>query len=233
MWPEVPTKVGKAAQNREKEEWKNGKPKLNNAWQLSGIYFIDPDDQDYKETLKHAKKQTERDKQKYMNCPCIKRGILRLWVNCWLKFMIYRTKLNSCQVQENFPILNQGAGDSGLRHDTWNIVGISGIVFVRPSAPEGRTSTFFNNSKNLASSSFLKLGPDTEGNAKRPEKNETRTAKFVNTCTTLPKRDWSVWSHWWNLFSQWYDSLSDFPDFGIASGKISWLHGIAKLESQI
>ena len=213
MWPEVPTKVGKAAQNREKEEWKNGKPKLNNAWQLSGIYFIDPDDQDYKETLKHAKKQIERDKQKYMNCPCIKRGILRLWVNCWLKFMIYRTKLNSCQVQENFPILNQGAGDSGLRHDTRNIVGTSGIVFVRPSAPEGRTSTLLNNPKNLASS-FLKLGPDTEGNAKRPENEMRREPKNSSTFLPRSQRGTGVYDHTGGTYS--HNGMIHYPTFPIS-----------------
>ena len=39
-----------------------------------------------------AKKQIERDEQEMMNCLCIIRGTLRLWVNYWLKFMIYRTK---------------------------------------------------------------------------------------------------------------------------------------------
>ena len=41
-------KIGKAAQNRRKQEWKNEKPKLDNARWLRGIYFIDLDDQDYK-----------------------------------------------------------------------------------------------------------------------------------------------------------------------------------------
>ena len=39
-----------------------------------------------------AKKKIEQDKQELMNCPCIKGGILRPSVNCWLKFWIYRTK---------------------------------------------------------------------------------------------------------------------------------------------
>ena len=51
VWPEVWTKVGEAAQNREKQERKNEKPKLDNARSLRGIYFTDPDDQEYKEIL--------------------------------------------------------------------------------------------------------------------------------------------------------------------------------------
>ena len=44
--PEVWTKIGKAAQNRQKQEWAKEKPKLDNARTLRGIYFIDPDDRD-------------------------------------------------------------------------------------------------------------------------------------------------------------------------------------------
>ena len=55
--PEVWSKIGKAAQNREKQEWQNEKPKLDNARRLRGIYFINPDDQDYKETLKYARRK--------------------------------------------------------------------------------------------------------------------------------------------------------------------------------
>ena len=65
------------------------------------------------------------------------------------------------------------------------------------------------------------------------EWNETRTAEFVNSCTTLPKWRWIIGSGWWNLFSQWYEWLSEIPDCGSASGKISWLDGISKLESQL
>ena len=52
-------KNAKAAQNREKQEWKNEKPKLDHARRLKGIYLIGPDDQDYKETLKIARKKLE------------------------------------------------------------------------------------------------------------------------------------------------------------------------------
>ena len=57
VWPEVWTKIGKAAQNREKQEWAKEKPKLDNARKLKGIYFIDPDDTEYSEIFKNAKKK--------------------------------------------------------------------------------------------------------------------------------------------------------------------------------
>ena len=52
VWPEVWTNICEATQNRENQEKKkNEKPKLDNARKLRGIYFIDPDDQDYQETF--------------------------------------------------------------------------------------------------------------------------------------------------------------------------------------
>ena len=59
VWPEVWSKIGKAAQNREEQEWAVEKPKLDNARQLRGIYFIDPSDEEYQETMKIAKKKLE------------------------------------------------------------------------------------------------------------------------------------------------------------------------------
>ena len=59
VWPEVWTEICKAAQHRENKNGKNEKPKFDNAPRLRGIYIIDPNDQDYKETLKHARKKLE------------------------------------------------------------------------------------------------------------------------------------------------------------------------------
>ena len=60
VWPEVWTKIGKVAQSREKQERTKEKPKLDNARKLRGIYFIDPDDEEYKEILKNATRKLER-----------------------------------------------------------------------------------------------------------------------------------------------------------------------------
>ena len=42
VWLEVWTKIGKAAQKRDKQELANEKPKLDNARRFRGIHFIDP-----------------------------------------------------------------------------------------------------------------------------------------------------------------------------------------------
>ena len=60
VWPEVWTKIGKAAQNREKQKLKNEKPKLDNARRLRGVYFIDPDDEENKGILKNARRKLGR-----------------------------------------------------------------------------------------------------------------------------------------------------------------------------
>ena len=56
------------AQNREKQEWAKEKPKLDNARRLRGIYFIDPDDQDYNKILRHARRKLERPMDPAMPC---------------------------------------------------------------------------------------------------------------------------------------------------------------------
>ena len=68
VWPEVWTTIGKAALNREEQEWAREKPKLDNTRRMRGIYFIGPDDDDYKETLKNAKRNLERPMAPTMPC---------------------------------------------------------------------------------------------------------------------------------------------------------------------
>ena len=48
-----------AAQKREKQEWAIEKLKLENARRLRNIYFIDPQDGEYEETLKNARRKLE------------------------------------------------------------------------------------------------------------------------------------------------------------------------------
>ena len=57
VWPEVWTKIGNAAQNREKQEWANEKPKLEHARRMEGICFIDPEDGEYKRNLQIARRE--------------------------------------------------------------------------------------------------------------------------------------------------------------------------------
>ena len=51
--------MGKHAKLKEKQKWSNEKLHLENAQKLRGIYFIDPEDKEFKETIKNARKKLE------------------------------------------------------------------------------------------------------------------------------------------------------------------------------
>ena len=71
--------------------------------------------------------------------------------------------------------------DSGLPHDTRNIVDSSGTFFERLRAREGRSYTLFNNSKskNLAASS-QELSPAILGNTQQPQSYMRRELKNLS-----------------------------------------------------
>ena len=51
LWPELWIKLGRNVKLKEKHKWSNEQPKLDNTKRLRGIYFIDPEDKDFKETI--------------------------------------------------------------------------------------------------------------------------------------------------------------------------------------
>ena len=65
--------------------------------------------------------------------------------------------------------------DPGLPRKTQNGTGLTGIVFERPPARDVLSSTIFNNSKNLASSS-QELRPDTTETVRRRERESLNTS---------------------------------------------------------
>ena len=50
--------MSKVAKKHEKEAWAIEKPKLDNARKLRGIYFVDPEEEEYEETRRKRKKDT-------------------------------------------------------------------------------------------------------------------------------------------------------------------------------
>ena len=59
LWPELWKSMGKNAKLKEKQKWSHEKLRLENARKLRGIYFIDPEDKEFKETIKNARKKLE------------------------------------------------------------------------------------------------------------------------------------------------------------------------------
>ena len=60
--------MGKHAKMKEKQKWSNEKFHLENARKLRGIYFIDPEDKEFKETIKNARKKLETSTAPAMPC---------------------------------------------------------------------------------------------------------------------------------------------------------------------
>ena len=59
LWPELWKSMGNRVKLKEKQKWSNEKIHLENARKLRGIFFIDPEDKEFKETIKNARKKLE------------------------------------------------------------------------------------------------------------------------------------------------------------------------------
>ena len=65
--------MGKHAKLKEKQQWSEEKFHLENARKLLGIYFIDPGDKEFKETMKNARKKLEKSVFPAMPCKIMKK----------------------------------------------------------------------------------------------------------------------------------------------------------------
>ena len=74
LWPELWTELERNDKLKEKQKWSNEKPKLDNARRLRGIYFIDPVDKEFKETIKNARKNLETPMDPAMPCKTCKKN---------------------------------------------------------------------------------------------------------------------------------------------------------------
>ena len=66
--------MGKHAELKEKQKWSNEKLHLENARKLRGIYFSDPEDKEFKETIKNARKKLETPVAPAMPCKIMKKN---------------------------------------------------------------------------------------------------------------------------------------------------------------
>ena len=75
LWPELWKSMGKNAKLKEKQKWSHEKLHLENARKLRGsIYFIDPEDKEFKETIKNARKKLETSVAPAMPCKILKKN---------------------------------------------------------------------------------------------------------------------------------------------------------------
>ena len=66
--------MGKHAKLKEKQKWSNEKLHLENARKLRGIYFIDPEDKEFKETSENAPLKLETSVDPAMPCKNMKKN---------------------------------------------------------------------------------------------------------------------------------------------------------------
>ena len=63
--------MGKHAKLKEKQKWSEEKIHLENARKLRGIHFIDPEDEEFKEYIKNARKKLETSVAPAMPCKIV------------------------------------------------------------------------------------------------------------------------------------------------------------------
>ena len=74
LWTEIWKTMGRNAKLKEKQKWSNEKLHLENARKLRGIYFNDPEDKEFKETIKNARKKLETSIAPAVPCKIMKKN---------------------------------------------------------------------------------------------------------------------------------------------------------------
>ena len=57
VWPDMWKHMSDAAKSKAKQKWAIEKPKLDNARRLRGIFFIEPEDEEFKRMMKNARRK--------------------------------------------------------------------------------------------------------------------------------------------------------------------------------
>ena len=66
--PEIWNDMSDASKPKEKQKWAIEKPNLDNARRLRGVYFIDLDDEEFKDIMKNARRKLENPMPAAMPC---------------------------------------------------------------------------------------------------------------------------------------------------------------------
>ena len=85
LWPELWKSMGMHAKLKEKQKWSNEKLHLENPRKLRGIYFIDPEDKEFKETIKNARKKLETSVAPATPCKIYEKELWEWWIQQKLK----------------------------------------------------------------------------------------------------------------------------------------------------
>ena len=127
LWPELWIKMARNAKLKEKQKWSNEKPKLDNARRLRGIFFLDPEDKVFRETIRNARKKLETPMAPVMPCNTCKkskRGEIRSKTNEFkskLACILEASESTRLRMEESLPNYHEdhsaGRGDNSPQHD--------------------------------------------------------------------------------------------------------------------
>ena len=122
--------MSKNAKLREKHKWAIEKPKLGNGRRLRGIYFMDPEDMEFMEIIKNARRKSETPMAPAMPCKTCKKsnhGETRSKTDDFKsKFacILEASESTRMRMEESLPKYHEdhvaGKGDNSLQH--YNLV---------------------------------------------------------------------------------------------------------------
>ena len=126
VWPELWRGMSKNAQLREKHKWAIEKPKLDNARRFGGIFFIDPEDMEFKEIIENARRKLETPMAPAMPCKTFKKnkhGETRSKTNDFkskIACILEASESTRMRMEETLPKYHEdhiaGKGDNSLQH---------------------------------------------------------------------------------------------------------------------
>ena len=126
LWPELWDKMGQNAKLKEKQKWSHEKLHLDNARKLRGIYFIDLEDKEFKETIKNARKKLETSVAPAMpgeimkkNCGSGGSNKIKTRLACILEAESTRLRMGNSLPNHHEDHIS-GKGDNSLQH--YNLV---------------------------------------------------------------------------------------------------------------
>ena len=117
--------MGKNAKLKEKQKLSHEKLHLENARKLRGIYFIDPEHKEFKETIKNARKKLETSMAPAMPCKIIKNnkncgGGASNKIKSKLACVLEASESTRLRMGESLPNHHEdhiaGKGDNSLQH---------------------------------------------------------------------------------------------------------------------
>ena len=121
--------IGKNAKLKERQKWSHEKLHLDNARKLWRIYFIDPEDEEFKETIKNARKKLETTMAPAVPCKTNKNN--QNWVTrgksdeikSKLACIFEASESTRMRMEESLPNHHEdhiaGKGENSLQHYNW------------------------------------------------------------------------------------------------------------------